>query len=91
MRRRLAEWQLALTVRAAHANLLALGQERALLDDAIVRRQRIRDTVVFFGSARIHEDSPLGKYYTEARTLAAMVTPGPPVRIVAPLPVNAIR
>ncbi len=39
-----------------------------------LRRQRIRDTVVFFGSARIHEDSPLGKYYTDARTLAAMVT-----------------
>ena len=39
-----------------------------------LRKQRIRDTVVFFGSARIREDSPLGKYYTEARTLAAMVT-----------------
>ena len=39
-----------------------------------LRRQRIRDTVVFFGSARIHEDSPLGKYYTEARLLASMVT-----------------
>jgi uncharacterized protein (TIGR00730 family) len=39
-----------------------------------LRRQRIRDTVVFFGSARIHEDSPLGKYYTEARQLASMVT-----------------
>jgi len=39
-----------------------------------LRRQRIRDTVVFFGSARIREDSPLGKYYTEARTLASMVT-----------------
>jgi uncharacterized protein (TIGR00730 family) len=41
---------------------------------AHLRRQRIRDTVVFFGSARIHEDSPLGKYYTEARTLASLVT-----------------
>jgi uncharacterized protein (TIGR00730 family) len=39
-----------------------------------LRRQRIRDTVVFFGSARIHEDSPLGKYYTEARALASLVT-----------------
>ena len=39
-----------------------------------LRRQRIRDTIVFFGSARIREDSPLGRYYTEARTLAAMVT-----------------
>ena len=38
------------------------------------RRQRIRDTVVFFGSARIREDSPLGRYYKEARTLASLVT-----------------
>ncbi len=39
-----------------------------------LRRQRIRDTVVFFGSARIHEDSPLGQYYKDARALAALVT-----------------
>ena len=39
-----------------------------------LRRQRIRDTVVFFGSARIHEDSPLGQYYKDARELAALVT-----------------
>ncbi len=39
-----------------------------------LRRQRIRDTVVFFGSARIHEDSPLGQYYKDARELASMVT-----------------
>jgi uncharacterized protein (TIGR00730 family) len=38
------------------------------------RKQRIRDTVVFFGSARIQEDGPLGQYYRDARTLAAMVT-----------------
>ncbi|HVW85810.1 MAG TPA: TIGR00730 family Rossman fold protein [Bryobacteraceae bacterium] len=38
------------------------------------RRQRIRDTIVFFGSARIQEDGPLGQYYRDARTLAAMVT-----------------
>jgi uncharacterized protein (TIGR00730 family) len=38
------------------------------------RRQRIRDTIVFFGSARIREDGPLGKYYADARTLANMVT-----------------
>ncbi|HZL55739.1 MAG TPA: TIGR00730 family Rossman fold protein [Bryobacteraceae bacterium] len=38
------------------------------------RKQRIRDTVVFFGSARIREDGPLGAYYKDARTLAAMVT-----------------
>jgi uncharacterized protein (TIGR00730 family) len=38
------------------------------------RRQRIRDTIVFFGSARIREDSPLGQYYKDARRLAEMVT-----------------
>jgi uncharacterized protein (TIGR00730 family) len=38
------------------------------------RHQRIRDTVVFFGSARIEEDGPLGNYYKDARTLAALVT-----------------
>jgi len=38
------------------------------------RRQRIRDTIVFFGSARVREDGPLGQYYKDARTLAAMVT-----------------
>ncbi|HKT71827.1 MAG TPA: TIGR00730 family Rossman fold protein [Steroidobacteraceae bacterium] len=36
--------------------------------------QRVRDTVVFFGSARIREDGPLGKYVTEARELARLVT-----------------
>jgi uncharacterized protein (TIGR00730 family) len=38
------------------------------------RRQRIRDTIVFFGSARIRENGPLAEYYHEARTLAALVT-----------------
>ena len=38
------------------------------------RRQRIRDTIVFFGSARITEDGPLGRYYRDARTLAEMLT-----------------
>jgi hypothetical protein len=38
------------------------------------RRQRIRDTIVFFGSARIREDGPLAEYYRDARTLAAMLT-----------------
>ena len=37
-------------------------------------RQRIRDTIVFFGSARIREDGPLAEYYHDARTLAAMLT-----------------
>lgn len=39
-----------------------------------LRRQRIRDTVVFFGSARIKEDGPLARFYRDARRLAEMVT-----------------
>ncbi|MCS7024924.1 MAG: TIGR00730 family Rossman fold protein [Bryobacteraceae bacterium] len=40
------------------------------------RREQIRDTVVFFGSARIPEsgDHPLQRYYHEARELARRVT-----------------
>jgi uncharacterized protein (TIGR00730 family) len=38
------------------------------------RHQRIRDTVVFFGSARAHEDGPMGRYYREARELARLAT-----------------
>jgi uncharacterized protein (TIGR00730 family) len=38
------------------------------------RRERIRDTVVFFGSARITETGPLSKYYHDARELARLLT-----------------
>ncbi len=38
------------------------------------RRERIHDTIVFFGSARIAPDGPLGRYYEEARELARLVT-----------------
>jgi hypothetical protein len=38
------------------------------------RRQNIRDTVVFFGSARLREDGPLGQYYKDAREVARLVT-----------------
>jgi uncharacterized protein (TIGR00730 family) len=38
------------------------------------RREKIRDTVVFFGSARLREDGPLAKYYDDARALARMLT-----------------
>src|SRR5512139_1461972 len=38
------------------------------------RRQKIRDTIVFFGSARLTEDGPMGRYYQEARTLARLFT-----------------
>jgi uncharacterized protein (TIGR00730 family) len=37
------------------------------------RKERIHDTVVFFGSARIEEDGPLGRYYRDARELARMM------------------
>jgi len=38
------------------------------------RRERIHDTVVFFGSARIAEEGPLGSYYRDAQQLARMLT-----------------
>jgi uncharacterized protein (TIGR00730 family) len=38
------------------------------------RREHIRDTIVFFGSARVREDGPLAQYYRDARTLARLVT-----------------
>src|SRR5436190_19376312 len=39
------------------------------------RREKVRDTVVFFGSARIEETAgPLARYYDEARVLAKMLT-----------------
>jgi uncharacterized protein (TIGR00730 family) len=36
--------------------------------------QKIQDTIVFFGSARIEEQGPLSRYYGEARELARLVT-----------------
>ncbi len=41
---------------------------------ASFRRENIHDTVVFFGSARLSPDGPLGRYYDEARELARLVT-----------------
>ncbi len=41
---------------------------------AAFRRERIHDTIVFFGSARLREDGPLGQYYADARELARLVT-----------------
>jgi uncharacterized protein (TIGR00730 family) len=37
-------------------------------------REKVHDTIVFFGSARLREDGPLGRYYAEARELARLVT-----------------
>src|SRR5574342_485456 len=39
-----------------------------------LRRQKIHDTIVFFGSSRAREDGPSARYYREARELARMVT-----------------
>ena len=41
---------------------------------SVFRREKIRDTVVFFGSARIRDDGPLAQYYNDARTLARMIS-----------------
>jgi uncharacterized protein (TIGR00730 family) len=38
------------------------------------RRERVQDTIVFFGSARLSPDGPLGRYYEDARDLARLVT-----------------
>jgi uncharacterized protein (TIGR00730 family) len=39
-----------------------------------LREQEVRDTIVFFGSARIVPEGPLGRYYAEARELARAIT-----------------
>ena len=38
------------------------------------RDEKIQDTIVFFGSARIGETGPLARYYHEAREVARLVT-----------------
>jgi uncharacterized protein (TIGR00730 family) len=38
------------------------------------RREQVKDTIVFFGSARLRENGPLGRYYQEARALARLIT-----------------
>ncbi len=38
------------------------------------RHQRVQETIVFFGSARLKPDGPLQRYYDEARELARQVT-----------------
>jgi uncharacterized protein (TIGR00730 family) len=38
------------------------------------RREGVHDTVVFFGSARLQESGPLGRYYADARELARRLT-----------------
>jgi uncharacterized protein (TIGR00730 family) len=41
---------------------------------ATFQRENILDTVVFFGSARLLPDGPLGRYYADARELSRLVT-----------------
>lgn len=47
------------------------------------RSEGVQDTIVFFGSARLQETGPLGRYYAAARELARLLTewsqtlPGP--------------
>jgi uncharacterized protein (TIGR00730 family) len=38
------------------------------------RHEKIRDTIVFFGSARLDESGPMARYYRDARDLAGMLT-----------------
>jgi len=38
------------------------------------RRERVRDTVVFFGSARVGETHHLSRYYNDAREIARLTT-----------------
>ncbi len=38
------------------------------------RQASIHDTVVFFGSARLRADGPMGRYYQEAQELARLIT-----------------
>jgi uncharacterized protein (TIGR00730 family) len=38
------------------------------------QEEKIQDTIVFFGSARIEEKGPLARFYSEARELARLVT-----------------
>ena len=74
--------------RMAHPPLAYFNEEFLESDDArplrilaeylgplrAFRRERVCDTIVFFGSARLAEDGPLGRYYAEARELARLVT-----------------
>ncbi len=39
-----------------------------------LRRSHVHDTIVFFGSARLTPEGPLGRFYEEARELAKRIT-----------------
>jgi uncharacterized protein (TIGR00730 family) len=40
----------------------------------VFRREQIKDTIVFFGSARLRQNGALGRYYQDARVLARLIT-----------------
>jgi len=55
------------------------GRPLRILAEYLEPRQRlqrasIHDTIVFFGSARLAPDGPLGRYYEQARELARLLT-----------------
>jgi uncharacterized protein (TIGR00730 family) len=57
------------------------GRALRILAEYLEPLQRFRDarvceTIVFFGSARLAEDGPLGRYYRDARELARRITAG---------------
>ena len=74
----------------AHTDPRLAYKDEAFLDSAAARplrilaeylqplhafeQQRVHDTIVVFGSARLRADGPLGRYYDEARELARLVT-----------------
>ena len=41
---------------------------------ATFERENVSETIVFFGSARLTEDGPLGRYYSDARELSRLVS-----------------
>jgi uncharacterized protein (TIGR00730 family) len=41
---------------------------------ATFRRENVHDTIVFFGSARLSPEGPLGRYYEDARQLSRLIT-----------------
>lgn len=60
-------------LKSADARTLRILAEY-LEPQARFRREEVRDTVVFFGSARIKEDGALAKYYEASRELAKRIT-----------------
>src|SRR5262249_13959053 len=73
-----------------HARAMLTYRDEAFLDSAAARpirilaeylqplhafeRERVHDTIVFFGSARLPTQGPLAHYYEEARELARLIT-----------------